>query len=113
MDDRPIDIGPGMEMLIDMLDSAEGDVAISFTLPNGWGMSIIRTQPTLVELPGIEPQYAGGSYGARAGLFEIALTRMGEVCFDGPMLNEPTGFHTSVDCARIMRQIFELTEVPR
>jgi hypothetical protein len=110
MDNRPIDIGPGMEMLVDQLDGESGDVAMRLDLPNGWGASIIRTQPTIVEIPGYKPQPAGGSIGASAGLFEVALTRRGEVVFDGPMLREPKGHLTSTDVARKVREIFELPE---
>jgi hypothetical protein len=93
------------------LTAHEGNYDEWIGCPNGWGLSIIRTQPSLVEIPGYEPQYAGGSIGARAGLFEVALldcSVSAEVCFSGPILREPEGWLTPEDVARKLREVYEL-----
>lgn len=96
------------DIWIEKLEAADGDVAEWAPFPNGWGLSIIRTQPTVVEIPGYPPTMAGGSYGAAAGLFEVALLKHDDVCFDGPLLREPEGWLTPADVVRIMREVFEL-----
>jgi hypothetical protein len=101
-----------LALLVATLHDAGGDIALSFTLPNRWGLSILRKQPTLMEYPGYEPQYVGGSYGASAHLFEVALMMDGEVTFDGPILHQPEGWLSPAEVAGVVRKIYALEEAP-
>lgn len=116
------DIGPGMRVFIDFLEAAEGDFAHRLDFPNGWGLSVIRTAPHAFELPEHirdiidnppREMKIGGSYGADLGLFEVALTKFGEVCFDGPLLQDPEGYMSPVDVARKAREVFGLPQAAR
>lgn len=100
--------GPGALKLIRTLTEHQGDFEFWMPTPNGYGISIIRTQPTMVEIPGYEPQLAGGSIGARAGLYEVALLRHGDICFNGPILREPEGYLSPREVLAKLREIFEL-----
>jgi hypothetical protein len=98
--------GPGSRKLVRVLDSARGDYFDRIPTPNGWGLSILRVAP-----PAKEPQ--GGSDGASAGLFEVALLKHGRICTDGPLLQEPRGSMSSTDVALILHDIYDLPEAPK
>ena len=104
------DIGPGMQMLIAALEAAEGDYANQLVMPNGYIASIIRTAQIQIPVPefmrerlGKETLSAGGSYGAPAGLFEVAL-----MDDRGEIVQGPVGWLEPVAVARQLREWFEL-----
>jgi hypothetical protein len=97
------------------LTAHEGNYDEWIGCPNGWGLSIIRTLAERVRLPdslGFNAySRAGGSMGASAGLYEVALLDCrvsAEVCFTGPILREPEGWLTPADVARKLREVYEL-----
>ena len=110
------DIGPGMQMLIDALEAAEGDYQNQMMMPNGYIASIIRTAQIEIPIPkelqvkgifkGATSIPAGGSYGAARGLFEMAL--MNE---QGDIVKGPVGHLSPVEVARQLREWFELSPV--
>jgi hypothetical protein len=110
------DIGPGMRKLIDKLEAVEGDYVEHIPLPNGYHVSIVRTQPTEVTIPdglptrrdGKRSMLIGGTYGAAAGLFEMALWDSRD-----NMVRDPVGWCSPVDVARKLREWFELPEKSR
>lgn len=100
-----------VDELVARLTAHEGDYDEWIGCPNGWGISIIRTQPTMVAAPGIPPQFVGGSYGARGGLFEVALldcSVSAEVCLDGPILQEPEGWLSPEQVGAKLREVYAL-----
>lgn len=99
-------IGPGSRKLVRLLDRAKGDYFDRIPTPNGWGLNVLRFMP-----PSGEPQ--GGSDGARAGLFEVALLKHGHICFDGPLLQDPRGSVSATEVALILHDIYDLPEAPK
>ena len=87
-DIRPHPAGPGWQL--------------RYRFPNGYGASVIRWQMTIAG-------YSSGSYGAEAGLWELAvLDPAGEICYSTPITVDVLGWQTPEDINSALTQIMEL-----
>ena len=66
------------------------DVAISVACKNGYGASVIRHR---------------GSYGFERGLYELAVIKDGDICYDTPITDDVLGYLTEDDVVDTVKRI--------
>lgn len=87
-------------LLAVLRDAPETDFHHVVELENGYAVSIIRSKPMVVAIPGLQPYPVGGSYGGAQGLFEVALIGPGEKRSVGT----PEGWLTAEEVAAEVRR---------
>lgn len=78
-----------------MLDNGE---QIIFEFENGYGASVLT---------------GSIAYGGIAGLFEIAVTRNGYLCYDTPITNDVIGYLTIDEALKVLDDIEQLPDAPK
>ena len=66
--------------------------------PNGYGASVIRFSQ---KFHGVQIESRGGS----AGLYELAVTHRGRLCYDTPITDDVLGYLTEDDVTRVLGEI--------
>lgn len=64
---------------------------------NGYGASVVKHD---------------FSYGGKDGLYELAVTKDGDLCYDTPVTNDVEGYLSSDEVSELLKQIQEL-DAPR
>ena len=64
-----------------------------YDFKNGYSASVVRNQL---------------SYGNRENLFEVAILKDGELCYDSPITNDVVGYCTARDVRKLLSQIKRL-----
>lgn len=75
------------------LGALQGGPMWKFTFRNGYTASVVKHC---------------GSYGSEQDLWEIAVMRDGELCYDTPITNDVLGYQSESDVMDICKQIAEL-----
>lgn len=70
-----------------------GGIQKVYSFPNGYGASVIKHK---------------GSYGGNVGLWELAVLKEGELCYDTEITNDVIGHLNDPEVDRILNQIKEL-----
>ena len=70
-------------------------IAIEITYANGYGASVICHE---------------GSYGGKRGLFEIAVLRDGDICYDTEITQDVIGHLDFDEVAKVLKRISDLPE---
>jgi hypothetical protein len=70
-----------------------GGIQKVYSFPNGYGASVIKHK---------------GSYGGNIGLWEVAVLKEGELCYDTKITNDVIGHLNDPEVDRILTQIKEL-----
>ena len=70
-----------------------GGIQKVYSFPNGYGASVIKHK---------------GSYGGDKGLWEMAVLKEGELCYDTPITNDVIGHLNDPEVDRLLRQIKQL-----
>lgn len=78
-----------------MLDNGE---QVIFEFENGYGASVIT---------------GSIAYGGLNGLFEIAVTRNGYLCYDTPITNDVIGYLTIDEALKVLDDIEKLPDAPK
>ena len=78
-----------------MLDNGE---QVIFEFKNGYGASVIT---------------GSIAYGGLNGLFEIAVTRNGYLCYDTPITNDVIGYLTIDEVLKVLNDIEQLPDAPK
>ena len=76
-----------------MTEKLDGGVHIEVTMENGFAASIIQTP------------FSKGGY---AGLFELAVVKNGELCYDTPITNDVLGCMTLRETVKATIEVSEL-----
>ena len=77
----------------DMEHTYYGGVQARIQFPNGYGASVVRHQ---------------FSYGGPDGLYELAVTKDNNLCYDTPVTNDVEGYLTPNDVTELLEQIQSL-----
>ena len=77
----------------DMENTYYGGVQARIQFPNGYGASVVRHQ---------------FSYGGPDGLYELAVTKDNNLCYDTPITNDVEGYLTPNDVTELLEQIQSL-----
>lgn len=78
-----------------MLDNGE---QVIFEFKNGYGASVLT---------------GSIAYGGINGLFEIAVTRNGCLCYDTPITNDVIGYLTIDEALKVLDDIEQLPDAPK
>lgn len=76
----------------------DNGICITIQYSNGYGASVICHD---------------GSYGGKRGLFEIAVLRDNDLCYDTEITGDVIGHLDFGEVSEILKKISELPEVPR
>ena len=80
------------EYLVETNNHMEGIQKV-YKFPNGYGASVIRHK---------------GSYGYSKGLWELAVLKGGELCYDTEITNDVIGHLNDPEVDRLLRRIQQL-----
>jgi len=70
-----------------------GGIAARHTFPNGYSVSVVR---------------GSGTYGAEAGLYELAVMHDGKLVYDTPVTDDVLGWLTEGDVTERMNEVAHL-----
>ena len=75
------------------MDSFYNGVQARVTFENGYGASVVRHN---------------FSYGGKDGLYELAVTKDDDLCYDTPVTNDVEGYLSPDDVTELLKQIQSL-----
>ena len=78
----------------DLINRILGGIQAKVEFDNGYGVSVVR---------------GFGTYGAEDGLYELAVTKNGRLCYDTPITDDVLGYLSPEDVERYMRMVRKLT----
>lgn len=78
-------------------ESFANGIQLIYGYPNGYGASVVLHD---------------GSYGQSQGLFEVAVTHSGELCYATPIASDVLGWQTFADVDQVLKQIEGLLSNP-
>ena len=78
-------------------ESFANGIQLKYEYSNGYGASVVLHD---------------GSYGQSQGLFEVAATHSGELCYATPLTSDVLGWQTFADVDQVLKQIEGLPTNP-